>query len=296
MSRIVQSSYAKINLGLLVLRKRSDGYHDIATVFQQIGLHDRLSFEKTDSGLSITCTHPDVPLDERNLVWKAYEAARSAFHIPFGLRVHIDKQIPPGGGLGGGSSNAAATLLAIRRFLSTHISEEQLQEVAAGIGSDVPFFLIGGTAFGTGRGEKLHPVRIPLDFRVVLVFPEIQVSTAWAYQHAKIALTNEEKLSKFRALFEQFSLHAFKAGLVNDLESVVFERHPRLRDHKSQLVKKGAFYAGMSGSGSTLYGLFSDSRTAEEAVSFFSNNQDVKALVCKPISSASPTRPNGGTP
>jgi 4-diphosphocytidyl-2-C-methyl-D-erythritol kinase len=292
MTELVLASYAKINLGLYLIRKRVDGYHDIATVFQQVGLHDKMIFQKTDHDIQITCTNPEIPVDENNLVWKTFDAARSRFQIPFGLKVHIEKHIPAGGGLGGGSSNAAATLQVIQKFISGRISKDQLQELAAEIGSDVPFFLVGGTAFGSGRGEKLRPIQIPTDFWVVLLFPDIHVSTAWAYQHAKIALTNEEKLAKFRALFEQFSLHAFKDQLVNELESVVFERHPQLQELKSQLYEKGAFYAGMSGSGSTLYGLFRCSQTAEEAVSFFSSNQEVRALICKPISDASPFKTN----
>ena len=290
MPEIVLASYAKLNLGLLLLRKRLDGYHDIATVFQQIGLYDKMTFRKTDQDIQITCSNPDIPVDERNLVWKAYQAARSRFQLEYGLQVHIEKHIPAGGGLGGGSSNAATTLHAIRCFSSNAMSDADLQELAAEIGSDVSFFLIGGTAFGTGRGEKLRPIQIPVNFWVVLLFPDLHVSTAWAYQHAKIALTNEEKLTKFSALFEQFSLHAFKGLLVNELESVVFERHPQLRTYKAQLYEKGAFYAGMSGSGSTLFGLFQRSQTAEEAVSFFSSNQDVKALICRPISDVSPVQ------
>jgi len=293
MAELVLASYAKINLGLHLIRKRVDGYHDIATVFQQIGLHDTMTFQKTNHDIHITCTHPSIPLDENNLVWKTFAAARSRFQLPYGLQVHIEKHIPTGGGLGGGSSNAAATLQAIQNLSPDCVSEEQVQELATEIGSDVPFFLVGGTAFGTGKGEKLRPIQIPTNYWVVLLFPCIYVSTAWAYKHAKIALTNEEKLTKFSALFEQFSLHAFKDHLVNELESVVFERHPQLCDFKSQLYNRGAFYAGMSGSGSTMYGLFHRSQTAEEAVSFFSNNQEVRALICRPISDESPIQTNG---
>lgn len=295
MNELVLASYAKINLGLILLKMRDDGFHNIATVFQQIELHDTMTFQKTKQDIKITCTDPCVPLGEENLVWKAWSAVHSRFQVPFGMQVHIEKHIPVGGGLGGGSSNAAIALQAIQHFMSGQILEEQIREIAAEVGSDVPYFLIGGTAFGTGRGEKLCPIHFPVNYWIVLLFPGIYISTAWAYQHAKIALTNGEKLTNFRALFKQFSLHAFKNYLVNELESVVFERHPQLHDLKMQLYERGAFYAGMSGSGSTIYGLFHRSQTAEKAGSFFSNNQEVKALICRPISDVSPIQTRGKT-
>ncbi|MBN1780424.1 4-(cytidine 5'-diphospho)-2-C-methyl-D-erythritol kinase [bacterium] len=282
-------SHAKINLGLFLLNRRNDGYHDIATVFQQISIFDTLTFQKNKSHqIIITCNNTAIPLDERNLIWRSFDVYRTATGIQDGLSVHLEKHIPAGGGLGGGSSNAAATLLACEALWKQPASLQEKHRMAFEIGSDVPFFLSGGTALGLGRGERLTPLQLPVKFWIVLVFPEFSVSTQWAYSQTRIGLTNVDKISTLRALFDKSEVHAWRELLVNELEAVVFERHPELHEIKVQLYDKDAFYASMSGSGSTMFGLFEDRSSAEGAVQFFSK-MHLRASLAQPVSGHSPS-------
>ncbi|MBN2104566.1 4-(cytidine 5'-diphospho)-2-C-methyl-D-erythritol kinase [bacterium] len=277
-------SYAKINLGLLVHNKREDGYHNIETVFQLIDLHDTLIFKKVPFGsVQISCSEISIPKDDKNLIHQAFLQYKQALHIRGGLEVTIHKRIPSGAGLGGGSSNAAATLRACESLWKEKTHHHILKRMAFEIGSDVPFFLMGGTALGMGRGEELTPLKIPLNFWVVLVFPGFSVSTGWAYAQTKIGLTNAEKMGKLSSLFNETGVHTWRKTLANQLESVVFPRHPELQRIKMQFYEKDAFYASMSGSGSTMYGLFHDRTKAKSAVQFFSK-QKMQALLARPIS------------
>jgi len=280
-------SYAKINLGLLLLREREDGYHDIVTVFQQIDLHDEITMKKTPSGVRVSSTYPSLLLDEDNLVCRAFRLFQSRLHLKEGAEIHIRKNIPVGAGLGGGSSNAAVTLAGANQLWEKRLPRVELEEMAAEVGSDVPFFLLGGTALGQGRGEILTPLRWSTDYWIVLVCPRIRVSTSWAYSQVRIALTKEEKFAKFRSIFESFTPHALRETLVNDLEGVVFRRHPVLRKLKEQMYQRDAFYASMSGSGSSVYGLFLRREQAEAARTFFSVQEGMTTFLCRPVSSHS---------
>ncbi len=277
-------SFAKINLGLLLLGKRVDGYHTIATVFQQIDLYDILTFSKSQYSIAITSDDPSIPTDEKNLAYRAFHLFQMEAGINEGLHIHIEKRIPVGAGLGGGSSNAAVTLMAANKLYDTQMSSRQLARLALRIGSDVPFFLLGGTALGEGRGEILTPLAWPVSWRALLVCPDFQVSTAEAYREAKIALTKEEKITTFRSLFTSYAPEKFKSSLKNELEDVIFQRHQSLRALKENLYDKNAFYASMSGSGSTVYGLFHGREQAEEAAAFFSKQQGMKTFLCSPVS------------
>lgn len=277
-------SYAKINLGLYILKKRVDGYHDIATVFQQIDLCDYLYFERTGSQILLTCTDPTIPTNENNLVFRAARLFQTKMEINEGIKVHIEKRIPSGGGLGGGSSNAAAVFLACEKLFDIKLSKNKLHEMALEIGSDVSFFLKGGTALGLGRGEKLEPVDLPMNYHVLLINPDLHISTAWAYSRVIIGLTNGEKIGKFRALLQKPHLDMWQNALNNELESVVFQKYPELQKIKDQLYARGAFYASLSGSGATIYGLFHERKHAEKAQSFFRRLSGMKVFLCRATS------------
>ena len=279
-------SYAKINLGLTLLKKREDGYHDIATAFQQIDLHDILSFRKTSSRISITSNRPDIPLDNKNLACRAFQLFQKNQGIQEGIEIHIEKTIPVGGGLGGGSSNAAVTLLAVNQLWKTNLTQKKLETLAGEIGSDVPFFIRGGSALGKGRGEQLVEIHLPNNYWIVLICPDIEISTSWAYQHSKITLTKNKKIAKFNSLFKNWAPHALRDSLKNDLEGMVFQGHPILKEMKEQLYQRGAFYASMSGSGSTIYGLFSDKKQAESASQFFHMQNKLRVYLSRPISTS----------
>jgi 4-diphosphocytidyl-2-C-methyl-D-erythritol kinase len=289
LNRIQIKSFAKINLGLGLLKKRLDGYHDIITVFQAIDLHDILTIRRIHSPkIHITSSGVPIPLNEDNLAYRAFKMMQHQLHLEGGVEIHIEKRIPTGGGLGGGSSNAAATLTGVDLLWGTRLLPQDLAFIAAEIGSDVPFFIQGGTAIGEGRGERLTPIDLNLDCWVLLVCPAISVSTAWAYGQARMGLTKDEKLTNFMSIFQKNALHAFRGSLRNDLEDVVFKRHPLLGLFKEDMYKWDAFYASMSGSGSCVYGLFDRLEQAEAARSFFMVDQRVTTFLCRPISSFSP--------
>lgn len=296
MQSIRLDSFAKINLGLYLLKKRLDGYHDIATVFQSIDLHDTITFNKSRSAtLTLTASGIPIPLGEDNLIYRAFRVFQARMHLKSGMDVHVEKRIPTGAGLGGGSSNAAAALTAMDLLYETHLLPADLEFMAAEIGSDVPFFVQGGTAVGEGRGERLTRIDLPLDYWVVLACPAISVSTAWAYSQARLVLTKDEKLAKFKSIFQKSALRSLRESLQNELEEVVFERHPLLRLFKEDMYKWDAFYASMSGSGSTVFGLFDRREAAESALSFFSIDKRVTAFLSQPISASAPDAWLAGT-
>ena len=257
---------AKINLDLRVLHKRTDGYHEVRTVFQTISLADTLEIEvrRGRTRIEIDSDIPDnLMVRAANLV---LEATKAAAHIKF----RLSKRIPMGGGLGGGSSDAAAVLLALPALLKKQIPLEKLTELAAQLGSDVPFFLLGGTAAGLGRGTDLYPLPDIPPLPTLLVAPGLQVSTAEAYRALRRELTIElhsSTMSNFQAFVWRVAsrLPARQWGSVNDFESVVFPQHPQLESIREKLWSLGARPALMSGSGSTLFGIFADRAARDRA-------------------------------
>ncbi len=270
---------AKINRSLGVLGSRPDGYHDLRTVFQSVLLHDTLHFQSAPDGLTISCPVPGVPLDQRNLAWQAaqrvWQAAGRAGE-PAG-RLRITKRIPLQGGLGGGSADGAAALVGWNRLWETGLSSERLRELAASLGADVPFFLVGGTALGLDRGDRLQPLEDLPPRGVVLVFPPFGVSTPEAFRwwdEDRLAardgrLAAASRATDFRPRAASREAQAGEACF-NDLEPSVGRRHPELVEIRRQLEREGAEQAAMTGSGSTVFGLFagdSEARAAAEALS-----------------------------
>ena len=239
-------SPAKINLSLRVLSKRPDGFHEIDTLMTKLpGLADDVVITPADA-FSFTCSDPSLPTDNENLVVKAVEtlAKKSGEELPF--QIHLEKHIPVGAGLGGGSSNAATTLLALNSQLETPLSAEDLHELAAEVGSDVPFFLYGGAARCTGRGEKIEAAPAPPDLPIVLFKPGFSVSTPDAYANCLEA----EELPGIR--YDEYRYAGLK--LVNDLEKSVFAKHRYLAELKDWLQNRRDTKAVlMSGSGSTIF-------------------------------------------
>ncbi|HNW59322.1 MAG TPA: 4-(cytidine 5'-diphospho)-2-C-methyl-D-erythritol kinase [bacterium] len=261
------SAYAKINLGLRILGRREDGYHELETIFQQISVRDVLTVAAQPDGIVVGCSDPAIPVDEGNLAWRAAALLRQRAGVTRGCNIQIQKNIPVGAGLGGGSSDAATTLMALNRIWELHWPLPQLMPLAAELGSDVPFFLLGGSALGRGRGEILTPLQIPQEWWGVLLYPNLPISTRWVYENATFNLTKSLKNSKFYSLtsfaerLSDWDLH-----LANDLEPVVFNRYPHLMELVEGFRRKGAFYARMSGSGSALFGLFLDKSDALNAL------------------------------
>jgi 4-diphosphocytidyl-2-C-methyl-D-erythritol kinase len=240
-------SYAKINWSLRITGKRADGFHDLETVFQTISLHDELTFRPAE-GLTLTCDDPAIPLDESNLVLRAARMVGAR-----DMAIDLRKRIPAGGGLGGGSSNAATTLLALGA------DRADLPQLALSLGSDVPFFLVGGTAYATGRGEVLTPLPSIEGIPLLLVLPEERVLTRDAF--ARITRYSPPLgIDAYTSGFEAFT---------NDFEEPVFEMLPRLRTYKQRLFEAGAIWASMTGSGSTLVGAFNTEAERDNAAAMF---------------------------
>jgi len=259
------TSSAKVNLGLRVLSKRPDGFHDIETILQAIDLCDRIEITGCpEPAIEVRCDHPEVPSGPENLAHRAARLLQDEFSVERGCRIVIHKQIPPAAGLGGGSSNAAAVLVGLNRLWLMSLSNSTLAGMAARLGSDVPFFLQGGTALARGRGERLTPLKMSVDFHLVVVKPDLSISTAWAYGQTKIHLTSNSKIVKLNSLKEIYSLDQVLPLLDNDLERAVGAAYPLIAEIKSDLISKGAIAAAMSGSGSAVYGIVGSRKAARQ--------------------------------
>ncbi|MBI4161379.1 MAG: 4-(cytidine 5'-diphospho)-2-C-methyl-D-erythritol kinase [Acidobacteria bacterium] len=260
-------AYAKVNLGLEVLRRRSDGFHELRTFFQMIDWHDELRFQPAASGLHLRISGLRVPGGKReNLVLRAARALRRAGTSRRGAQILLCKRVPPGTGLGGGSSDAAATLLALRRLWSVPLSFAGLVAVARELGADVPFFLSGGAAFAAGRGDRIRPLRTVLDRRLVVVCPRARLATGTVFEAGSFRLTPGRVRIRIGRLKEALSGRSELADLLrNDLEEAAVRSCPEIAVWKRRLAETGAEAVAMTGSGPAVYGLYSDRGRAEEA-------------------------------
>jgi 4-diphosphocytidyl-2-C-methyl-D-erythritol kinase len=256
------NAYAKINWSLRITGKRADGFHDLETLFQTISLHDTLTFKESDR-LELTCDDPSIPIDDTNLVMRAARAIGKPASIV------LQKEIPAGGGLGGGSSDAAATLIALGK---------PSPEIALSLGSDVPFFLTGGTAYATGRGEILTPLPRIAGIPLLLLIPKDRVSTARAFGMLQ-RFSPPVGIERYRAMIDD-DLLSHATELVNDFEEPIFAMLPPLRTLKTKLYEAGAAWAAMSGSGSTIVGAF---RNAEDRDAAGERFTDVRVVAAETI-------------
>ncbi len=277
-------SFAKINLYLEVLGRRADGYHDISTIFQTVSLCDEISFTISPD-LRLSCDDAAIPAGEDNLIIRAARQLQAASGYSAGAQIHLTKRIPSPGGLGGGSSNAAIALLGLNRLWNLNASRDELYGIAAEIGSDVPFFLYGGTAYGMGRGEKLNQIN---DFSakfMVIVTPKISVSTAWAYDSLEA-----ERLTS-GGLIRNLSVCRFASGVAlftqsmmrNDFESLIYSRFPEIERIKVRLESLGAS-AMLSGSGASVFGIFENEETRQTALKALGDQADWRSFAVATIS------------
>ena len=264
MDKLTLKSPAKINLSLEVLKKREDGFHQIRSLMQAVDLFDELTLKKRPKGVVISSDHPGCPADETNLAFKAASLLLQEERKDRGVAIHITKRIPISAGLGGGSSNAAAALKGVRQLLKLDVPDRKLHQLAARVGSDVPFFLYSGQALAQGRGEEIRPIRIYGGYWLVLVCPGIEVSTRWAYQNLRINLTKKRAGVNLINLEDDSGFFEALLSFENDLEEVVRKRYPVIRRIKENLEDSGAVKSSMSGSGPTVYGVFDQKPQAEE--------------------------------
>jgi 4-diphosphocytidyl-2-C-methyl-D-erythritol kinase len=256
---MILPAFAKVNLDLRILGVRPDGYHDLKTVFQALALHDVLTLTPRKGPFAIDCNDPKIPTDERNLIWKAASllwrtAGNRRGEVPRNVIVGLRKRIPDQAGLGGGSADAAIAILGLSKVWQLDVDVPTISRIAAAVGSDVPFFLLGGTALGLGRGDDIYPlVDLPRTY-VVLVRPQFGVSTAEAYGW----FDNEPRRAPRETGRRRLPAHwpEWATNLRNDLEPAVIEHHPPIGRIKQALTDAGAVFTAMSGSGSAVFGLF----------------------------------------
>jgi 4-diphosphocytidyl-2-C-methyl-D-erythritol kinase len=282
-------AFAKVNLRLDVLGKRADGYHELRTIFHTVSLQDTLRFRPCRAlGIELQI-HGNEQLQleaaEKNLVYRAVDALRRELKIRPGVEISLQKKIPAGRGLGGGSSDAAAALLGYLQFTDKKIESVRLMEIAAGLGADVPFFLLGGRALGIGKGDEIYPLPDIPKLALLIVSPrDIRVPTPDAYRwlHAP-ELASLTKFAANHKLFKFCALCWSARGerLSNDFEEAVFRRHPRLNKIRRALLQGGASEALLAGSGSAVFGVFPSPAKARRAVVGFPHDQ---TFLCETIS------------
>jgi 4-diphosphocytidyl-2-C-methyl-D-erythritol kinase len=289
-------SFAKINLGLTIGAARLDGFHALETIYQTVAAHDLITVEAVAGDrIVIRCQDARVPCDATNTCYRMVERALAVLGCRRQVTITIDKRLPVQGGLGAGSSNAVAALFGLERVMEEELTPKDRLRVAAEVGSDVPLFLLGGTVLGVGRGEQVYPLPELPGLACVLVTPNLAVSTPKAFRDwdELLAANGGLTCSRGSATLNEFSLSSFewlshlnatgvpaikggdraetplldlvRAGIENDFERVVFPQYPELRDVKRMLEREGAGYASLSGSGSTMYGLFASLALAEQA-------------------------------
>ncbi|MCP3955304.1 MAG: 4-(cytidine 5'-diphospho)-2-C-methyl-D-erythritol kinase [Desulfobacterales bacterium] len=256
-------SPAKINLFLKVTGRRPDGYHDLVSLMGCISLQDRIVLQPGVAAIKVTCSFPGVPEDSRNLAAQAAELFYVRYPSRERVAIEIEKQIPVGAGLGGGSSNAAAVLSGLNAHYGQPFSANQLIRMGASIGADVPFFLFGRPALATGIGDRLTAYEGLNRSKVVVIYPGFSIQTASVYKKLNLGLTKCENHLKCFFLKQDRFLPA--QHLCNDLETVVIPRYPEIAAAKKKLLENGATGALMSGSGSSVFGMFADSQTAHLA-------------------------------
>ena len=254
-------SSSKINLGLKVLNLRNDNYHNISSIFIEIDLYDIITFIPSNS-FSLTCSNNNIAINEENTIVKAYEILDKKFNFQNHYKILLEKNIPISGGMGGGSSNAAFTLKALNKLNNLKLTNQQLCKISLNIGSDVPFFIEGRVKLVSGRGEIISNHSAPLinTLYILLIFPDFSVNTSWAYKKIKNKLQYKKYSTKFPALDSKVNWKLFE----NDFEDIVGSAYPEIFEIKKFLYDNGALYSGLSGSGSTMFGVYNDKNVLEK--------------------------------
>jgi len=274
--RLEKKSPCKVNLILNILGKRADGFHELETVMQPVNICDEMTFERAGTGLQLTCSNPELPTDAKNLVHRAATSFLSAVKISDGVRIHLQKNLPLAGGIGGGSANAAVTFTALNELFGSPLPLERLHELAAALGSDVPFFLYDKPALATGRGEKVQTLE---NFPALkgkaffLAHPGFGISTPWSYQNlARFPEALNGKAGRAEKLVSALQSNDWPAvtdGIYNSLEAPAFDKFPVLALYKEFLRENGALVSLMSGSGSTTFAITENLAAADSLAEKF---------------------------
>ena len=272
-------AYAKINLGLDVVRRLENGYHEVKMVMQTVGIYDVLDFERTDGGIVITTDSGELPTDENNLIYKAAKLMMETYPISGGVKIHLEKQIPIAAGMAGGSTDAAATLKGMNRLFDLGCTLKDLMELGVKIGADVPYCVMGGTALAEGIGEKLTPLAPAPDCYVLVAKPDINVSTKYVYEHldAQEIVKHPDIDGMVEAIAEE-SLQGILDRMENVLETVTVSAYPIIQTIKDRMKELGAINSLMSGSGPTVFGIFVEKDMARRAYDKLEEEQLAKQI------------------
>ena len=273
---------AKINLTLDILGKRPDGYHEVAMVMQTVGLHDTLTLEKREQGISLNINVPWLKADEKNLAWRAAALVQEEFGLTGGVHIELTKRIPVAAGLAGGSADAAAVLKGMSELYGLNLSDNKLCELGAKLGSDIPFCLLGGTMLATGRGEVLKRLPDMPETWVVLVEPRISVSTALAYQnYDEQGAERHPDNEAIQKEIARGNRNGVAKLLCNVLESVTINKYDVIERYKQMMLAKGAMASMMSGSGPTVFALAKNREQAEEIAGFMRQEKNADVFVTR---------------
>lgn len=278
-------AFAKINLGLDILGKRDDGYHDVRMIMQTIQMYDVLEIRKSEKpGISLTTNFPFVPCDERNLVYKAAKLLMDEFHIEEGISVKLDKFIPVSAGMAGGSTDAAAALVGVNRLFNLRLSEKELMERGVKIGADVPYCIMRGTALAEGIGEKLTWVPQMPQCWILIGKPGVNVSTKMAYESMRLDEVKEHPdIDGMLKALKNEDLYGVVSRMKNVFEPGIIARYPVIQEIKNLMEGHGALKALMSGSGPTVFGVFDDEEKLKEAAAALRESDLAKTVFATQI-------------
>ena len=272
-------AFAKINLGLDVVGRLENGYHQVRMIMQTVGIYDELTLERTASGIIVTTDCGELPTDENNLVYKAAKLMKEHYGISQGLRIHLKKKIPIAAGMAGGSTDAAAAMKGINRLFDLGCTLEELVELGVAIGADVPYCVMGGTALAEGIGEKLTALVPAPDCYVLVAKPDINVSTKYVYEHLDATgIKKHPDIDGMAAAIEAGSLQGILDRMENVLESVTVKAYPVIHTLKNRMKELGAVNSLMSGSGPTVFGIFIEKETAQRAYDQIRSEQLAKQV------------------
>ena len=268
MDKMELKALGKINLGLDVLGRRENGYHDVRMVMQTVYLYDQIRMEKTKKpGIELLTNLFYLPVNENNLAYQAADLLMKEFHVKEGVKITLDKHIPVAAGMAGGSSNAAAVLFGINRMFSLGLSQKELMERGVTLGADVPYCVLGGTAIARGIGEVLTPLPAPADCHVIIAKPPVSVSTAYVYGHIKpLEITKRPDIEAMAQSIKDGDLKKMASLIYNVMEDVTVGEYPIISEIKQVMIDNGALNSIMSGSGPTVFGLFDDKEKAQQCV------------------------------
>lgn len=286
MRQIILKAYAKINLGLDVLRKREDGYHDVRMIMQSVGLYDKLTLKKIPKDeILLSSNVGSLPNNEKNLVYKAISLIKKECGITGGVKADLEKRIPMAAGMAGGSTDAAAALIGMNKLFDLGLSQEKLMELGVKIGADVPYCIMGGTALSEGIGEILTPLAPMPHCYILIAKPRISVSTRFVYENLEAdKLAYHPDIDGMIEAIHADDLKGIADRLSNVLETVTEKKYPIIGQLKAAMIETGALNSLMSGSGPTVFGIYADKDTAMQALNKIQGIEMVKnAYVVEPL-------------